>query len=440
MYGLRRRLRLGLVFGVVFGLMGIGATAASADVNVYVGYADNFQGHAAPGAFPTPFGPGPGVIYDGCQPVASCVFDGGVVRLDNTGTTSVKINGTTINYQGAGCVFDLWRHGVVLQPGEKLILAQTASGPGGGCLQGVVRRTSGPSTMDGSDFGRNGSELTSCTPSGVVPKVRVRINDQTTAQSTAFTDSGRVLNTGGVDKARCGPPNGGFINESTPYALIGTITTGGPPPPPPGTRAGTFTCSATAARLGGNDLIAANPADSPCVTASNSGTPTIGGLTLGLLEANTMLNAGAAVMAGDNATAHSDAANVCLGTEVTLPLVGPVCVGLGATALTSNASVTCPSVGAAPVFAGHSSVATLFLGTALGGLTSLIPAGGTSNSIIDTNVNIPLLGLATIYINRQIVTGNSLTQRALEVDLGTSPLLIVGEAKVDTTGNPCATA
>ncbi|PZS07603.1 MAG: hypothetical protein DLM64_14550 [Solirubrobacterales bacterium] len=392
--------------------MGLGATAASADVNVYAGYADNFQGHAAPGAFPSPFGPGPGVIYEGCQPYASCVFDGGTVRLQNTGTTPVTINRTTISYTGAGCTFDLWPRRITVPAGGSLILAQTESGPGGGCTPG---RTTGVAQMDSSDIGRGGSELTTCTQSGVVPKVHVTIAGHT----TTVTDSGQVLNTGGVDKARCGPPNGGFINESTPYAQIGTITTGGGPPP---TRGGTFTCSATAARLGGNDLIAANPADSPCVTASNSGTPTIAGLTVGLLDANTMLNAGALPAAGDNATAHSDAANVCLGQTV----LG-ICLGIGVKAVSSDASVTCPSVGGTPVFTGSSTLATVYL-------------GGVLPIVSGQQVTVPLVGLVTVYIDRTIRTGNSLTQRALEVDLGTSPLLIVGEAKVDTTGNPCATA
>jgi hypothetical protein len=70
--------------------------------------------------------------------------------------------------------------------------------------------------MDSSDIGPGGVPWAgNCSQSGVIPEVDVTIDGTT----SAFTDSGQVLNTGGVDAASCPPVNG---NESTQWTLVGT--------------------------------------------------------------------------------------------------------------------------------------------------------------------------------------------------------------------------
>ena len=71
--------------------------------------------------------------------------------------------------------------------------------------------------MDTSDIGPNGSSYNGdCKLDGILPTVDVTV-DGTPA---TYTDSGQVLNTGGVDRASC-PPG---TNESTQWTLVGHAT------------------------------------------------------------------------------------------------------------------------------------------------------------------------------------------------------------------------
>jgi hypothetical protein len=70
--------------------------------------------------------------------------------------------------------------------------------------------------MDSSDIGPGGAPWAgNCSQSGVIPEVDVTID----GVPSAFSDSGQVLNTGGVDGASCPPLNG---NESTQWTLVGS--------------------------------------------------------------------------------------------------------------------------------------------------------------------------------------------------------------------------
>src|SRR5260370_29090973 len=70
--------------------------------------------------------------------------------------------------------------------------------------------------MDSSDIGPGGAGCAgNCSQSGVIPEVDVTIDGTT----SAFNDTGQVLNTGGVDGASCPPLNG---NESTQWTLVGS--------------------------------------------------------------------------------------------------------------------------------------------------------------------------------------------------------------------------
>jgi len=199
---LPRRLALlvtaALAFAGVVALPAAPASAASG-VQVFVGYADNLR--ANPAKFPTPWAGSPSVVFEGCTP--NCTFDAGAVRLVNTGTGPVTVDSVVVNV--STCRFDIWPHGTLLQGGQQLVLTQTAV-----TAAAVCGGTSG--AFDTSDIGVNGAG-TNCTPDGVVPTVVATID----GTPTTFSDTGQVLNTGGIDVAAC--PSG--PNESIGWTLIG---------------------------------------------------------------------------------------------------------------------------------------------------------------------------------------------------------------------------
>lgn len=173
---------------------------AASNVQVFVGYADNLR--ANPVNFPTPWAGAPSVIFEGCTP--NCTFDAGAVRLVNNAPVAVTVNSVVVNQ--STCSFDIWPHNTVLQPGQQLILTQTAT-----VAAAVCGGTSG--AFDTSDIGVNGVGTT-CTPDGVIPHVVTTIDGVT----SDFSDTGQVINTGGVDKAACA----GGPNESSQWTSIGS--------------------------------------------------------------------------------------------------------------------------------------------------------------------------------------------------------------------------
>jgi hypothetical protein len=176
--------------------------AAAPEVQAFVGYADTLR--ANPANFPTPWSGSPDVVFAGCT--ANCSFDAGAVRLVNNTPLAVTVNSVVVKL--GTCSFDMWPHGTVLQPGRQFIVTQTASGAADGC-----DNTAG--FFDTSDIGPNGTGWSGhCDQSGVVPEVDATID----GVLSTFTDTGQVLNTGGVDKASC--PNGS--NESEQWTLIGS--------------------------------------------------------------------------------------------------------------------------------------------------------------------------------------------------------------------------
>ena len=181
----------------------IGATpaAASSGIGVYVGYADSLRAQAT--NFPTPWAGSPHTVFEGCTPAATCVYDSGAVRIVNNTGSTVTVNAVAVHV--STCTFSFWAP-ATLGPGADLIVTQTASGEAPGCV---------PGQMDTSDMGPGGtSTVGNCppnfTPDGILPTVDVTINGQT----TTYTDSGQVLNPGGIDGACLG-------NESTQWTVIG---------------------------------------------------------------------------------------------------------------------------------------------------------------------------------------------------------------------------
>lgn len=205
--GARLCLALGAAGALAAGVMSFTAQAAQASggVQVFVGYADNVR--ANPANFPTPWEGSPGVIYEGCSPSSSCALDSGAVRVVNNTGSQVIVNSVILQFS-AGCTYDIWPHDVALPAGGQIIVTQTTSGADNGC-------TPGSGHMDGSDIGPGGAGWAGdCSQSGVTPEVDVTIDGTT----SAFSDAGQVLNTGGVDGADCPPLDG---NESTQWTLVG---------------------------------------------------------------------------------------------------------------------------------------------------------------------------------------------------------------------------
>ncbi len=196
-----------VVLGMVTPAMAANAAARPAaptvsEVQVFVGYADTLR--ADPVNFPTPWSGSPNVVFAGCT--VNCTFDAGAVRFVNN--TPLPVTLDSVKVQLSTCVFDMWPHGTVLQPGQQFIITQTASGAAGGC-------DNANGFFDTSDIGPNGANWAgNCTQSGVIPQVIASID----GVPSTFNDSGQVLNTGGIDRASCA----GGPNESTQWTSAGS--------------------------------------------------------------------------------------------------------------------------------------------------------------------------------------------------------------------------
>ena len=163
-------------------LPAVKANAAS-NVQVFLGYADNLR--ADPANFPTPWAGSPGVVFQGCT---GCTYDSGAIRVVNNSPLPVAVDSVVVKF--GTCVFDIWPHGTSVPANGQLIDTQLNANFVSGCTAN--------GSFDSSDLGPNGAPWGSCTQSGVVPEVDVTID----GVQTVFPDTGQVLNTGGVDKAR----------------------------------------------------------------------------------------------------------------------------------------------------------------------------------------------------------------------------------------------
>ena len=176
------------------------SNAAPGGIALFVGYADSLR--ADPANFPTPWYGSPATVFHGCSPTASCVYDAGAVRVVNNSTQTVTVNGVAIHVDS--CTLSGWPSST-LAPGADLVITQLGTGAADGCSSTVQ-------TLDTSDIGPAGSGYSSnCTPDGLLPIVDLTVNGVT----TSYTDSGQVLNTGGVDAGVCSG------NESIQWTVIG---------------------------------------------------------------------------------------------------------------------------------------------------------------------------------------------------------------------------
>ena len=173
--------------------------AAAPAISVFVGYADS---NRAGGEFPNPWNGAPGVTFDGCAPQSACVFDAGAIRIRNDNASPVVID--QVNVHIGSCLYT-WAgpmYGVTLASGASLITTQRSSGVALGCTG------PDPASFDSSDI-----PSITCTNDGIQPTVDVIVD----GTKSSYTDSGQVLNTGGIDPGGCAN-----ADESTQWVPIGS--------------------------------------------------------------------------------------------------------------------------------------------------------------------------------------------------------------------------
>lgn len=187
------------------------AASTIGNLTVSVGYAeDKHQSTLNAAAFPVPWQGSPNTIFLGnptsttseCGTLPHC-FDAGAIRLDNTGTTDIKVGSVTVDDHSSvpgGKTFKLWGSFTV-PAGESVILTQNPP-------------HNNPSY---DNFDTSGFPKGNCTPLTVAPKVIIAIG----GIRTTLLDSTHVLDTGGIDQESC-PKQ---LNESIQWRQIGT--TGG---------------------------------------------------------------------------------------------------------------------------------------------------------------------------------------------------------------------
>ncbi len=238
---MKKLLLLTLALLVAFG---VSVPRASADVTVYVGYADNLR--PSPNF---PIGFGAGASLDGISPggvtqffTGAGAFDSGAILIVNTGASFITLDAVsatiptwTTNPLGGTSVStaagSLWAafSSITLAPGNGAIFTQT-----------------GQFNFDTSDIGLQSpllNQTMNCDMNnafaianplvcaGIAPTVTVTIG----GVPKTLIDTGQVLDTGGFDTAFAstlcpgGPVSpGGFCNESLQWRLIGTSGIGNP--------------------------------------------------------------------------------------------------------------------------------------------------------------------------------------------------------------------
>ncbi len=192
-----------------------------------------------------------------------------------------------------------------------------------------------------------------------------------------------------------------------------------------GHRAGTFSCEGTGANILGALFADANHKNNPCrsdhANLVNVGPIPVADATVKALAAHTHLKAGKLPKAGDTASSDAKVAKATVGGVPGHNIV----IG----AVTSQASETCVS-----------KAGKLSLQRTAKSRVAYIKINGKKTLVGNKSMKLSIGKLATIYLNRTIKTANSVTQRAVEIDLMGKPLVILAQSEVDSTGNPCATA
>ncbi len=198
-----RLCRMALLTGAALVALGATASVASAQLHVYVGYADTLR--ANPTHFPTPWAPVVRVYGNTC---VKKTCDNGAVRFVNNDKTPVTIKSVAVKL--STCTYRSWPNNLKVGAGKEIILGNEGRKGMTGCSKKI-------DGFDTSEVGPHGKYWSgNCHQSGIIPQVIVT----TSAGSKTFRDTGKVLNTGGVDSAKC--PKGSKNNESSQWTPIGS--------------------------------------------------------------------------------------------------------------------------------------------------------------------------------------------------------------------------
>ncbi len=189
-------------------------------------------------------------------------------------------------------------------------------------------------------------------------------------------------------------------------------------------RNGTFNCSAYAARTQ-TDYQPANPSFSPCKDDNNYFAqlqPILGLGNVGAVRATTALEPDNPNAVAPKSSDYADAQAHVAGVDLT---VAGVRIRTGA--LWAQASANCTGLGMSPKRATNGTVATVDL-------------NGRSFGTTSGYLKIRILSV-TIEINKVTTSGNTTVRQALVITrqslLGPSLKIVVGEARIGYTGNPC---
>ncbi len=178
------------------------AAATPASVQVYVAYADN---RTAATFYPNPWYYTPNTYFAGTHGPA---YDTGAIMIVNTGTVPVVLSrGASVSGLNNGKVYEIWdglipEAGRSIAPGSRLVLTQTTI-----CTESNVATCSNFNT---------GASTIGSTATTNIPVISLTLNG--VAQS--FSDTGQILNTGGVDISSTL-----HRNASTQWRLVGTTGT-----------------------------------------------------------------------------------------------------------------------------------------------------------------------------------------------------------------------
>ena len=178
------------------------AAATPASVQVYVAYADN---RTAATFYPNPWYYTPNTFFAGTHGPA---YDTGAIMIVNIGTAPVVLSrGASVSGLNNGKVYQIWdgliaETGRSIAPGSRLVLTQTTT-----CAVNNVATCSNFNT---------GASTIGSTATNNIPVIRLTLN----GVPRSFSDTGQILNTGGVDISSTL-----HRNASTQWRLVGTTGT-----------------------------------------------------------------------------------------------------------------------------------------------------------------------------------------------------------------------
>ncbi len=189
--------------------------------------------------------------------------------------------------------------------------------------------------------------------------------------------------------------------------------------------AGKFACKAWGAKIAGMNFAVANRVYSPCydkLGRVDKAGRTLKNLKLGVLTSRTRIKDWRRVRVGTLGTASARSAKLVLGL-----VPGQAAIKIGV--VTSAATDRC--------VASHGKLA---LKQTHQSNVAYIVVNGKKTRPGSKQEKIPLGPLGTIYLNRVLRHGHTLTVRAVEIDLGgKKPTIILAQSQVGYTGKPCST-